>query len=268
MSGIGSTPAPSLWRSFRLQSRIIAALMIREGNAKYGHENLGFFWIMIEPLSLAAMVALMWYATNHSHTEAIGLVLFVLTGYCPLTLWRHIAGRSARVIRQRSALLFHANIKPFDVLIAVFFLETIGIFAAFICAYFPLVIFGVILPPRDTLLMIGGWLFLAWFSISVGLIIAALTEMYEPVEKFIGPLLYVTIPLTGVFAMIDWLPQKAQAVLVYSPIATSVEMFRAGAFPEDIVTYYDPFFLTVVCAMLTAIGIPLVVYAQKFVTHN
>jgi capsular polysaccharide transport system permease protein len=68
--------------------------------------------------------------------------------------------------------------------------------------------------------------------------------------------------------MTDWLPYKAQAVLQYSPIASSMEMFRAGAFPSDVTTFYDPTYIITVCLFLTAVGIPLMAYAQRHVTHH
>lgn len=257
-----------LFSSLLVQMRVISALIIREGSARFGHDNLGFFWILVEPLILAGMVMILWAVTNHGHTEQVGIVLFVLTGYCGLTLWRHIVGRSAKLIRQRAALLFHVNVKPIDLILATGILETMGIFAAFVCAYVPLVYFELVHPPHDLLLVAGGWLFLSWFSIAFGLILSALTEMSEPIERLISPFMYVTIPLTGVFSLIDWLPPAAQRLLEYSPIATSIEMFRAGTFPEDVITHYSVPYLVCVCILMTAIGIPLMNYAQKFVTFN
>lgn len=250
-------------RVLQTQSRVLSALIVREALARYGHGNLGFFWVLAEPLLFSAAVMGLWALTKHAHMEGVGLVLFVLSGYCCLTLWRHMVGRAARGISQRSALLYHANIKPLDLLLATSILEVLGVFAAFVVAYAPLYMFDVVHPVRDPLLAIGGFLMLGWFAFGLAMVLAGLSERFDLLEKFITPAMYVTIPLTGVFMMVDWLPQKAQHVLLYSPMVHAVEMFRAGLMPEDIITHYSVSYLVLCCGFVTAIGILLMQNVQK-----
>lgn len=251
--------------SVQLQFRIISALVIREALAKYGHENLGFFWVLFEPLLLAFCVIAMWSFGAHGRAHDVGLVLFILTGYCAITLWRHIISRSMLALRARSGLFYHANVTFLHVLLSMALLETLGIFAAFVVAYIPLATFGQVYMIRDPLLAVSGWLFLGWFSFAAALVLAALGEMYESVEKLVQPLMYVTIPLTGTFTLVDWLPERAQIFMSYSPLVNCVEMFRAAFFPEDVRMVYDPVYLAACCFVLTAIGLPLMAYAQKHV---
>lgn len=255
-------------RKLAVQVDVIAALMIREVNARYGHDNLGFFWIIGEPIILTVLVTILWTVVSHGNVAAIGVPLFILTGYSGLVLWRHIVGRSISILRTRADLLYHINVKPLDIILANFLLEIIGVFTAFACSYAPLVVVGILPPPRDPLLLVGGWLLLGLFSISVGLVLAAASEMTHLLEKFVQPILYVTLPLSGVFSLIDWMPRKVQIVMSYSPMANAIEMFRAGAFPEDVVTHYDIGYVVVVSLILIAIGIPLMSIAQKRVGHS
>lgn len=256
-------PRASFRRSLQTQSRVLSALIVREALARYGHGNLGFFWVLAEPLLFASAVIALWALTKHAHMDGVGLVLFVLSGYCCLTMWRHMVGRAARGISQRSALLYHSNIKPLDLLLATSILEVFGVFAAFMVAYAPLYMFEAIHPMRDPLLAIGGFLLLGWLACAVGMVLAGLSERYELLERFITPAMYVTIPLTGVFMMVDWLPQKAQQVLLYSPMVHAVEMFRAGLMPEEIITHYSVIYLVLCCAFVTAIGVLLMQNVQK-----
>ena len=253
----------ALRSSLKVNARVLSALVVREALNRYGHENLGFFWVMVEPLMFSGAVMLMWAAMRHAHMENVGLVLFVLTGYCSLTMWRHVVGRSIRSVSQRAELLYHVNIKPLDLLLAFCLLEVLGTFTAFILAYIPLALFEVVYPVRDPLLMAGGFFFLGWFSTSVAMIFAGLSERYEVMEKFIPASLYVSIPLTGVFSLVDWLPQKAQTVLLYSPLVNAVEMFRAGVMPEDVVTRYYTGYLALSCFFTFAVGLLMMKNVQK-----
>ena len=150
--------------------------MIREAMSRFGHEGLGFFWLMGEPLLLSCGVMLLWTLSNQTHGSEVGVVPFALTGYSMLTLWRHIMQKSVHGMRYNASLTFHAQIKFLDILLAGALLETIGILAAFFIAYIPLYCFDLIMPIRDPLVLFGGWFLMAWFSFGFGLCLAALSE--------------------------------------------------------------------------------------------
>jgi capsular polysaccharide transport system permease protein len=254
--------------SSALNFRIIGALMMRDGTMRYGHENLGFFWVMGEPLALTLGVMAMWTVTGQTHGHGVGVVPFALSGYMMITLWRHMTGKAVRFMRQNAGLLFHRNIRPLDILIARGVLETIAILAAFFIAWVPLTLLGVIEPMSDYLAFMAGYLLQAWFSFAFGLIITSLSEMWDPVEQFVPPLLYITLPFTGAFSMCSWLPQRWREVLLWSPLVNNVELMRGGMFPIDMQTYSYPLYVVLWCIVLTAIGLPLAQVAQKRVTFS
>jgi capsular polysaccharide transport system permease protein len=251
--------------SFRVNLRILGALMLREASARYGHENIGFFWLMVEPLFLALGVMTMWSVTGQSHGHGVELVPFVLSGYTVLTLWRHLVAQSIHALRRSADLMFHRNVRAFDILFARVMLEMVGILTAFFIAYLPLVLLGAMDPMRDPLVLLGAWILLTWFAFSFGLIITSLTELSEVAEHFIQPIMYITLPITGAFTMQYWLPSKARYVLSWSPLVNIQEMFRGGLFPVDIQTEWDASYLLLWCVVLTGIGLPLVRVAQRHV---
>jgi capsular polysaccharide transport system permease protein len=265
-SSYRSRPKPSFAASLGLNLRIIGALMMREGTIKYGHENLGFFWVMGEPLFLTMGVMAMWTIGGATHGHNIGIVPFALSGYTMITLWRHLTSRAVRSIRNNTGLLFHRNIRVLDILLARGLLEIVGILTAFFIAYIPLALLGFVDPLRDPLVLIGGYLLNGWFSLAFGIILAGLSELSEPIEQFVPPLLYITLPFTGAFNMAAWLPQRWRDVLLWSPLVNNQEMFRSGMFPADTITYWYPWYVVLWCVVLTAIALPLAQFAQKHVS--
>jgi capsular polysaccharide transport system permease protein len=249
-----------------LNLRVLGALLMREGIVKYGHHNLGFFWVMGEPLFLTVGVMGMWALSGRLDGHNIGIVPMALSGYVNLTLWRHLTGRAVHIIRENVGLLFHRNVRVFDVLLAHNVLEILGLATAFLIAYVPLALLGILDPMRDPLTLIGGYLLNAWFGLAVGLIISGLSELWMPVQQFVPPMLYITLPFTGAFYMVCWVPQRWREALLWSPLVNTQEMFRSGMFSPDITTYYYPWYVVSVCVILTAIGIPLVQIAQKRVS--
>jgi capsular polysaccharide transport system permease protein len=251
--------------SLRVNLRVLGALMLREASARYGHENIGFFWLMAEPLFLALGVMAMWSMTGQTHRHGVGLVPFVLSGYTVLTMWRHIIAQAVHGLRRNADLMFHRNVRAFDVLFARVLLEMAGILTAFFITYMPLVLIGAMDPMRDPLVLLGAWGLLTWFAFSFGLILTSLTEISEVAEHFVQPVMYITLPLTGAFTMQAWLPSRARDFLSWSPLVNIQEMFRGGLFPIEIQTQWDASYLLLCCVVLTGIGLPLVRVAQRHV---
>src|SRR5271154_4472152 len=110
-------------RSLAVNVRVVGALLMREGTMRFGHENLGFFWVIGEPLVLTVGVMGMWTISGQTHGHGVGVVPFALSGYTMITLWRHLSGRQVHVIRMSMGLLFHRNISILDALIARSLLE-------------------------------------------------------------------------------------------------------------------------------------------------
>ena len=80
--------------------------------------------------------------------------------------------------------------------------------------------------------------------------------------------LYITLPFTGVFNMVEWLPQRCRDATLWSPLVTNIYMLRADIFSNDITPYYYPMYSVWWSLALTAIGLPLVQYARKYVTFS
>jgi capsular polysaccharide transport system permease protein len=258
-------PDGATWTGLRKQAKVVGALMLRDTIARHGHENIGFFWVVGEPMLLTFGVMIMWGMTGQGHGGEIGVIPFALTGYSYITLWRHLVSRSIRPITRNAALFYLRPVRFFDTLIAGALLEIVGIFAAFLIVYTPFTLLGLAPVMHDPLLSVGGYLLLGWFGFAFGLILVAVSELSEAAEKFIAPTMYITMPLTGTFTMMDWLPGKAQKILIWSPLVSGIEMFRGGIFSEDVPVYYDVGYLVTCCVVLTALGLPLCRYAQRHV---
>ncbi len=263
-----SRPRQNFRGSLAVNARVVGALIMREGTLRFGHENLGFFWIIGEPLVLTVGVMGMWTISGQTHGHGIGVVPMALSGYTMITLWRHLTGRQVHAIRHSMGLLFHRNVSLLDVLIARCLLEVVGVLAAFFVAWTPLTLLGFLDPMPDPLLFAAGYFLQCWFGIAFGLIIAALSEIYEMTEQFLPPLLYITLPFTGVFNMAAWLPQRWREATLWSPLVHNIEMLRAGMIGGDMVAYYDPVYVIYCSLALTAIALPLVQYARRFVTFS
>src|SRR5215207_4407796 len=115
---------------FAIQFRNIRALVLRDLMMRYGRDNIGFAWVILEPLLLTAGVMVVWSFTMGTSRQGVKIVELVLTGYMPLTLWRHMTNGPIMIFRRSAPLLYHRRITLFDILAARQILEFAGTSAA------------------------------------------------------------------------------------------------------------------------------------------
>lgn len=254
-----------LFPRLRKKGRTINALLIRELMARFGHHNIGFMWQVIEPLMLTLGVMVSWSFIYGERNHGVRVIPLVLTGYTLLTLWRHMVARLTHAFRHGSGLLFHRHVKPADILVARGLLESIGTLISFFVAYIPLQLLDVIRPVDDYLVLLGAWTLMCGFCFGVALIITALAHFSDAFDRVVQPIMYLILPLTGVFYMVYWLPAALRPIVLWSPLVHVSEMFRAGYFGADVPTTWNVSYILVWVIAVNAIGWVLVLKAQRHI---
>jgi len=244
-----------LLQGWTAQSRVIRALMLRDMMARYGRDNVGFVWVILEAMILTVGVMIVWSLTAGSRKDGIKIVEFVLTGYLPLTLWRHVTNAMVMVFRRSVPLLYHRSVSLLDIVLARSLLEFIATSAAFLLVWGILNLAGVVSDIDRVDLLILGWVLMGWLAGGVGMILAVVTERSETAERFVQPFQYLMIPISGAFALVDWLPPWAQPLMLLNPTVHCYEAVRAGFFGPSVVTHHSLYYVAIWAFGLTFIGL-------------
>jgi capsular polysaccharide transport system permease protein len=170
------------------QGRVVKALAMREMMRRYGRSNIGFLWVVLEPMLLTAGVMLIWSIAKSPYEHGLQVIAIVMTGYMPLTLFRHMTNGAVCMYRHSVSVLYHRNISYIDVLVARSLLEFSGTTTALLVVYCVLTLTGLCAPMQDPALVMAGWLSMAVLSFGIASVIAVLTELSEVTERFIQPL--------------------------------------------------------------------------------
>ncbi|MEK7995139.1 MAG: sugar ABC transporter permease [Planctomycetota bacterium] len=245
-----------------IQMRSIHALIVRDVMMRYGREHLGFVWVVLEPMLLTSGVLIVWSLIRPSHEHGIRLVGLVITGYMPLTLWRHETNAALLLFRRSTSMLYHRHLTLLDIFLSRMLLEFAGTTAALLFVYFVLVVSGFLDPVQDISLAIAGWLMMGWLAFGVAAITVVLTELYEIAERFVQPFQYLQLPISGTFFLVDWLPYDAQQVIWYNPSVHCYEMFRGGFFGSSIVTYYSVPYVSAWAFGLSSVGLWIIAHMR------
>ncbi|NIJ38696.1 ABC-2 type transport system permease protein/capsular polysaccharide transport system permease protein [Sphingopyxis panaciterrae] len=252
--------------SAAIQGRVVYALLMREILTRYGRHNIGFLWLFVEPMLFTTGVTILWTLAKSAHGSALPIVAFALTGYSTVLLWRNMPARCIGAIEPNLALMYHRNVKVIDIFLARLLLEGGGATISFVTLSLFYIYIGWLDPPEDALTVIAGWLLIAWFGASLAMLLGALAEKNEIVERLWHPASYLLFPLSGAAFMVDALPAVAQKYVLYIPMVNGVEMIREGYFGEHVRTHYDIPYLVICCVALCLLALSQVAAVNRGIT--
>lgn len=252
----------SVTGSLGIQGRIVGALLMREILTRYGRHNIGFMWLFVEPMMFTLGVLALWTILSLHHV-ALPIVPFTLSGYASVLLWRNTINRCGNAVEPNRSLLHHRNVRVIDLFVSRIILELAGASMSFLFLSISLGVFGLIPAPDDLLKIIAGWILLGWFAATFALIIGALSALNESVERVWHVLSYLFLPLSGAFFMVSWLPPKLQAIVLWVPTVSCVELIRSGMFGPSIHAKFDIPYVIAVNIVLAMPALLLVIYVAN-----
>ena len=253
----------TLRQSLRIQGRVIWALMMREVITRFGRENIGVLWLIGEPMIFTLGVTELWSGAGFDHGSNLPIVAFAVTGYSSVLMWRNSVSRCCSGIQSNVSLLYHRNVRVIDVFITRILLEMGGATASFLVLASFFVAIEWIAPPQDALMVVGGWLMLAWFGTALSMLIGAATVYSELVERLWHPSAYLLFPLSGAAFMVDWLPTEMQRLVLLLPMVHGVEILREGYFGAAVRTHYDVSYMAAINLVLTLAALVVVRGASR-----
>lgn len=228
-----------LYSSLIIQYRVIGALLMREVITRYGRHNIGFLWLFGEPMIFTVGITALWNLTSSNHHSTLPITAFAVTGYSTILLWRNIVNRCTKAVEPNVSLMFHKNVKVIDIFSARIILEVLGASGSFIFLSFLFIFIGWMNPPCDILKIIEGWILMVWFGAVLGILIGALSERSELIERLWHPISYLLFPLSGSAFMVEWLPTSMQEKVLYLPMVHFNELIRDGYFGQLVHASYD-----------------------------
>lgn len=244
-----------LWQEAKVQRRVIGALLMREITARYGRHGLGAGWVVADPLTFAVPVLLLWSAVRAPFEHNLPMMAILWSGYLPILLFRHLGGRMVHAIRNSAGLLYHRSITVLDIFLSKAILEIAENLISALLVYLLFYSLGALQAPADLVLLFVGYFYTIWWCVAVALIVCALSEYSEWVEKIWSPYSYTYIFFGGFGYMAAWLPIWMRKFALLQPSLQAYEMIRGAILGDAVKTYYDFGYDTFALAILTLIGL-------------
>lgn len=245
-------------QGLRAQVGVIGSLILREVSSRWGRENLGFLWFVAEPLMFGTVIALLHKLNRHTdYGGDITALPFTIVGYCIFIIFRNIFNKAEGVIENGAPLFYHRMISLFDVIAARVIVDATGcIFSVFILLGFSAFIGAASLPQRP-LYLLGAIGLMVWWTLGLTMIAANVSYRNEMIGRQLHIISYFSIPISGAFYQLSWMPAQVVAALRWFPMPLIFEQARYGEFRSAPDTFVDPGYVAIWCAALTYVGLLL-----------
>jgi ABC-type polysaccharide/polyol phosphate export permease len=158
-------------------------------------------------------------------------------------------------------------VKVIDVYFARIALEVIGATGSFIVLSIFFTYIGWMPVPDNLMMVLGGWLMLAWFGTALALLIGGGVAFSELVHRLWHPISYLLFPMSGAAFMVEWLPKRLQTAVLYLPMVHGVELLRHGYFGNVVKTHEDVGYMAECCLVMTLCALYIVREASRRVEH-
>lgn len=239
---------------------------MRETITRFGREGLGAIWMVAEPAMFIVGVVIIF--SHIENNASFPIAEYLALSYPTMLLWRNGTNRVTKALEINRALLHHQPIRPIDIIYSRILLEFSGAAGAFFTLYLIFVQLGICQWPSDALTMALGYLLVAWFSFAFVLIMAALAELSETIERVSHIVLYLMIPFSGVFIPLYAIPSQYRELLLYFPLVDAVEYFHSGYYGSRMPTYYNLTYSIFLILAMTLFGFALTNIAIRRVQQN
>jgi capsular polysaccharide transport system permease protein len=238
------------------QQRVIQALLLREMQVRFGRDNIGILWIIIEPMMFAITVTLMHAASGFAqHGRGEDVYAFTVIGYCLFIIFRNIFNRAESAIHESLNLFYHRAVSPLDIVVAKSLVDMIGC----TCAVVILLGFGIALDlcdwPARPLYLVAATVMIYWLTLGLSMLVAAYAHKHHFFGRLVHPFSYAMVPLSGAFVTMGFLPTWAREYMAWNPMMTIFEMARYGQFEVATDEYVYSTFAFAVCSALSYWGL-------------
>ncbi len=244
-------------KEFKIQRRVIHALILRETRTRFDRNKLGYLWALFEPVSFILVLIAIFSIMGRG--SPIGtdqdLPLFFLTGMIPWLFFSNTVAATMAGIESNRALLTYPQVKPFDVLIARALLEFATLTVVFVFLLLAFAYFGLFRSVESFLGLLAAATSLWLLAIGIGslnatiiLYIPSYKQTYSVIQR---PLFFIS----GIFFTVESLPVAVRELALYNPILHGIEWFRSAAFQAYESSYLDTHYLWVFILIFLSVGL-------------
>ncbi|MGR3457506.1 MAG: ABC transporter permease [Pseudooceanicola nanhaiensis] len=237
--------------------RSVMALMLREMSTRYGRSPGGYVWAFAEPIGGILLMTLVFSLIARSPPLGTNFPLFFATGIVPFVLYNSTASSVGMAIRYSRPLLAYPGVTFIDAIIARFLLNALTQVLVGITLIALIILLYDVQVSIEYVICARALLMASAMGLGVGLLNCYLMSMF-PIWQFVWSVLNRPIFLiSGLFFVVDYLPENARSLLLWNPLAHPVMLMRRGVYDSYEAVYVSEFYVYSIALVLGALGMLL-----------
>lgn len=255
MSQLANSASSSFQDGWKTQLRVFRGLILRELHSRYGRENVGFLWVIVEPMILASVITIIHLNQPSHSADTNSLAAYAIIGYTIFIIFRNTFNQAAGAIEVNQPLLYHRMVTIFDIIAARALMDIMACYAVTVVLLSICIMVGLAEPPARPLYLITAALLMGWFTLGLTLIASCATYRNELWSRQIHVMSYLSIPISGAWFSLGSLPPSFSDALRWFPMTLIFEQARYGQFENAPGKFVDPAYVVAWCAALTFAGL-------------
>lgn len=216
--------------AFEIQRDVIWALYLRETKTRFGLYRLGLVWAIIEPLATTIILGVLLGTVLQRMIPNIPYPMFVLGGFLPFRLFSNVITSNMSALGSNQGLLVYRQVVPLDPFVARLLLECVFSVASFVLFLVVAAWFGIVPDFGRPLAMMVSLVNLVMMATGLGILAGVHARRHPETQKIVPLLVRPLFYLSCIIHPLGALPVRYQHILLFNPLAVTIETFRDGMF--------------------------------------
>jgi capsular polysaccharide transport system permease protein len=163
---------------------------------------------------------------------------FFAIGYILFFKFRGIVNRASGTIHSNMGLLYHRQVTLPDLFYARHVIESIACTGVMVVFTIAAVAMGGQYPD-SVIKMLSAMMLMFLLSQGIALMVGAATAEWDGLDRLVHAMSYLMLPFSGLFFMVEWLPEWMQDLVLWVPTVHIFELLRDGQFGDTFRPIYD-----------------------------
>lgn len=234
--------------AWRVQLRVLFALIMREMATRYGRSAGGYVWAVLEPAGTVLILSLVFSYIARRPALGDSFPMFFATGYMAFHFYVDISRNVSQAVTFNKPLLTFPRVTILDTILSRFLLHLMT--AAFVST----VILGALAAYTGERLVLDFSAVLtavalaALLGVAVGAMNCALFVFSDAYQRIFNILNRPLFLISGVFFIYESLPRALQEVIWWNPLLHVTALMRRGFYPG-----YDAAFVSAAYVVFFAV---------------
>jgi capsular polysaccharide transport system permease protein len=249
----------NLFKAFKIQIRVVFALILRESAVRYGKTQLGYLWALLTPIIMIFLQVSIFTLIGRHPDLGNDLFLFFATGYLPFILWRHVTQQTQNALSANQALMFYPIVNYLDFFLARFILELAKNIIVWLFIFCFIYLKGVEFSIKSILELATLIFSIGIFGLGVGMINAGFIKLVPAYANIFAALSMPFFIMSGVFYTAASLEPSIRSFLLIFPTLQFSEWMRTIFYTGFNSSYFDIFYILIIVLSTLFFGLTLIV---------